>query len=308
MTNSKEMTNGSEEHGRLPDATFGQLGVWMTRGLIQLDEVIDVALTAEHLGFGGVWIAEGFGDDFFEDLHAVLAATDRVPVGSSIIGMYKKDPAEVTAAFWELERDFPGRFYLGVGPSHALAVDATNPGTYIPPLRKTKAYFNGLDTEAKPVPVERRVIPALGPLTLAYAAKHARGSIPYNMPVTHTSFARGKLGPGPLLATELGIVLSDDLSVARAHAREYLALYLTLPNYTDNFLRHGYDAGDLEHAGSDRLLDGLFGLGGPAEINARISEHLNAGADHIAIQVLPLPGQTRVEVLAEIARVRHLTS
>ena len=159
-----------------------------------------------------------------------------------------------------------------------------------------------------PVPVARRVIPAIGPLTLKFAAEHALGSIPYNMPVAHTAFARDKLGPAPLLATELGVVLSDDLTAARARAREFLDPYLALPNYTEGFLRHGFEGSDLEDSGSDRLLAGLFALGSAEDISARIDEHLAAGADEVAVQVLPLPGQTRVEVLKAIARERQMDS
>jgi probable F420-dependent oxidoreductase len=311
MTNNEQWAQSGPASGPergVSNPEFGPVGVWLTRRLISLDEVVEIAQTAEQLKFGGLWIAGGELKDIFEDIRTVIAATDSLPIGSSIINMYTKGPAEVTAAFWELEREFPHRFYLGVGPSHAPVVDKSNPGQYVPPLRKTRTYFEGLDAEVMPIPLARRVIPAIGPMTLAFAAKHSRGSIPYNMPVAHTSFAREKLGAEPLLATELGIVLSDDLSAARARAREFLTPYLPLPNYTEGFLRHGFEASDLENGGSDRLVDGLFGLGGAEKIGARISEHLDAGADQVAIQVLPLPGQTRVEVLTEVARERRLGS
>lgn len=49
-------------------------------------------------------------------------------------------------------------------------------------------------------------------------------------------------------------------------------------------------------------------LGSVEAIGARIDEHRAAGADHVAIQVLPMAGQSRVEVLTAIAAERGLTA
>jgi hypothetical protein len=61
---------------------------------------------------------------------------------------------------------------------------------------------------------------------------------------------------------------------------------MVLPNYTNNFLRYGFDEGDLRDGGSDRLVDGLIPWGDLDTIAARIGEHHDAGADHVCIQVL----------------------
>ena len=96
--------------------------------------------------------------------------------------------------------------------------------------------------------------------------------------------ARELLGDGPLLMPELTVVLEPDAAEARAIGREFVQLYLRMPNYTNNLRRFGYTDDDLAGAGSDRLIDAVVAWGVPDAIAARVGEHLDAGADHVAIQ------------------------
>jgi alkanesulfonate monooxygenase SsuD/methylene tetrahydromethanopterin reductase-like flavin-dependent oxidoreductase (luciferase family) len=68
--------------------------------------------------------------------------------------------------------------------------------------------------------------------------------------------------------------------------------YLGLVNYRTNLLREGWSEDDLAGDGSDRLIDALALHGDVAEIARGLRAHLEAGADHVAIQVVgddPLP-------------------
>jgi len=65
-----------------------------------------------------------------------------------------------------------------------------------------------------------------------------------------------------------------------------LELYLGFSNYTNNWLRLGYTENDLAGGGSDRLVDGLVAWGDVDTVLTRISQHHQAGADHVCIQVL----------------------
>jgi methionine synthase I (cobalamin-dependent) len=67
-------------------------------------------------------------------------------------------------------------------------------------------------------------------------------------------------------------------------------LYLGLRNYTTNLLRHGFDESDVAAGGSDRLLDSVVPQGSPEAIAAVLQAHLDAGADHVAVQTLGEPG------------------
>jgi hypothetical protein len=59
-----------------------------------------------------------------------------------------------------------------------------------------------------------------------------------------------------------------------------------LPNYTNNWLRHGFAEEDLADGGSDRLIDALFVWGDEDAIKSRVQQHFDAGADHVCLQVL----------------------
>jgi probable F420-dependent oxidoreductase len=285
---------------------FGRLGIWLSRNL-PLGERDAVAQAAEALGYETIWLAGGAAPGVFDEVREVLGATSAAKVGTSIANMWAESPTDATAAFHALEADYPGRFYLGVGPSHAPLVAKNQLGTWQKPLAKSRSYLEAMDAEPVPVPVDRRVLSALGPLALRLAAERTLGSIPYLVPVAHTASARDTLGAAPLLAPELAVVLEPHVERARAQARVFLDHYLGYPNYTGTFLRSGFDESDLENGGSDRLVDALFGLGSVEAIGARIDEHRAAGANHVAIQVLPVDGQSRVEVLTAIAAERRLT-
>ncbi len=130
------------------------------------------------------------------------------------------------------------------------------------------------------------ILSALGPKMLRLAAERTLGSHPYFVPVEHTSFAREVMGPGPLLAPEQAVVVSDDPAEARAAARHHMKLYLALPNYRRNLLRLGWSADELD-ANPDPLVDAIVAWGTLDEIGARVADHFERGADHVAIQVLP---------------------
>jgi probable F420-dependent oxidoreductase len=130
------------------------------------------------------------------------------------------------------------------------------------------------------------VLAALAPRMLALARERARGSHPYLVTPEHTRSARDALGPDALLAPEQTVVLEDDADEARAIARQWLARYLQLPNYADNWVRTGFDRADLENGGSDRLVDALVAWGGVEAIRAKVGAQRDAGADHVAVQVV----------------------
>ena len=121
---------------------------------------------------------------------------------------------------------------------------------------------------------------------LELAAARAAGAHPYFVPVEHTARAREILGPGPLLAPEVAVVLDDDPVSARRLARSYAGNYLSLPNYTQNLRTFGYGDEDLGGSGSDRLIDAVIPWGDAEPVADRIRAHHDAGADHVCIQVI----------------------
>ncbi|GGL71358.1 LLM class F420-dependent oxidoreductase [Streptomyces fumigatiscleroticus] len=258
----------------------GRYGVWNV-GLRSEDptrrgELAETAAELEELGYGAIWLG---GNSNAGHARPLIGATSRIVVGTSIQSIWEHTADDAAAAFAELDAAHPGRFALGLGVSHAKIADQ-----YRRPYSALVAYLDALD--AAGVPADRRVLAALGPKTLELARDRAAGAIPYLVTPEHTARARQILGEGPLLAPELKVVLEPDPARARSLARDYLAMYLALPNYTNNFLRLGFAEEDLTDGGSDRLIDAVFAWGEEDRIKDRIDAFHTAGADHVALQVV----------------------
>jgi probable F420-dependent oxidoreductase len=265
---------------------LGRFGIWS--GELRSADSATAATAAaelEDLGFGTLWLP-GRGAGVLERVGEILAATRQVVVATGIISIWQHEPAEVTAGFARIEDVHPGRFLLGLGISHAPLVDRDKPGRYSRPLQRLTWFLDRFDADANRVPVQRRILASLGPRSLALAARRSAGTHTYLVPPEHTRWARGQIGPGPLLAPEQAVVIDPDPEEARRLARDHLAYYLGLPNYTDNLGRLGFTSEDLEGRGSDRLLDAIVAIGDAGLALERGRAHLGAGADHICFQLV----------------------
>jgi probable F420-dependent oxidoreductase len=205
----------------------------------------------------------------------------------------------MNAGWQTLSEAFPSRFLLGLGVSHQPMVEGMHGGTYGPPLATMREYLDRMDAAlylaAPPTEPPERVLAALGPKMLELARERTRGAHPYLVTPEHTATARKILGPDGLLAPEQKVVLETDPARARAIAREALAIYIPqIPNYVNNLRRLGFTEDDLGDPPSDRLVDALVAWGTVDDIAARVQAHHDAGADHVAVQVLPLTDTDRV--------------
>lgn len=257
---------------------LGQVGVW--HGPDHWGP--ELAAGLEQAGYGTLWLGRSPGGDL-RDAEVLLAATESVAVGTSIVNMWKSEAAEIAQAYHRLEADHPGRFLLGVGIGHPERYTQ-----YSSPYDTIVDYLDQLD-EAK-VPADQRALAALGPKVLGLAGSRTMGALPYLTTPEHTQEARRILGGGVLLAPEHMVVLETDADIARAVAREHLASYLALTNYRASLRRQGFTDDDFADGGSDRLVDALVLHGTVVEVVDGLKAHLNAGADHVAIQQLGKEG------------------
>ncbi|KDN23017.1 LLM class F420-dependent oxidoreductase [Amycolatopsis rifamycinica] len=247
------------------------------------------AIAADELGYGAVWLGTGpnsVGDlAFVED---ILAATERITVATAIVNMWVDEPETLAASYHRLADRYGDRLLLGIGVGHPESVTG-----YRGPYAKIVDYLDRLD--AAGVPAGARVLAALGDRMLKLAAERTAGAHPYLVPVAHTRHARAVLGAGKLLAPEQKVVVDDDPAAARAIGRPYVRTpYLGLRNYVNNLLRHGYTEADVAGGGSDRLIDDLVLHGTPDTVAKGLRSHVDAGADHVAVQVLgPSPEAER---------------
>jgi probable F420-dependent oxidoreductase len=121
---------------------------------------------------------------------------------------------------------------------------------------------------------------------LALAAQSADGAHPYLVPPEHTHRAREILGRDALLCPEVAVILEPEPDRARRVARAHVGAYLRLENYRRNLARLGFGEDDVADRGSDRLVDSVVAWGSVEQTASRVREHLDAGADHVALQVL----------------------
>ena len=271
---------------------LGRVGFWVSSRLFLADDGAEAARVAgelEELGIPALWL--GAANPDLELASQLLQASHRLVVATGIVSIWAAPAAEVASMYARLSSRHPDRFLLGLGVSHAPGVEQSGQH-YVHPYAKMVAYLDELDAVSPPVPKERRVLAALGSRMLRLAAERAAGAHPYLVTPEYTRRARGILGPAPLLAVEHMAVVETDPGRAREIGRATLARYLQLPNYTNNLRRLGFTEADLAGRGSDALVDALIAWGTPDEIDARIREHHEAGADHVAIQVLTAPDVT----------------
>jgi probable F420-dependent oxidoreductase len=260
---------------------LGKVGIWRHPSGLTPDMVAEV----EALGYGAIWLGGSPGGDLGV-VDDILDATDHIAVATGIVNVWMDDAATIGADYHRIIDRHPGRFLLGLGIGHPEATKE-----YRSPYATLVSYLDELD--ALKVPAEGRALAALGPLVLRLAAERTAGAHPYLVTPEHTRRARQILGPGPLLAPEQKVVLETDPERARAIGRPRVQNpYLGLTNYLSNLRRIGFTDADFADGGSDGLIDALVVHGDAEALGRGVTAHLDAGADHVAVQALgpdPLP-------------------
>jgi len=260
---------------------IGRAGIWWSGSWRADDGDRDIAAEMEELGYSSLWSSGGFEPGLSSRFERLLAATTRVIVSSGIVSIWAARAEDVSKEAAGLERRFPGRFLLGLGASHAPLVEG-----YVRPYAHMVSYLDALDSLGPAVAKDRRVLAALGPRMVELAGLRSAGAHPYFVPAAHTARVRAVLGPEPLLAPEVTVVLEADPTKARDLARAFATGYLALPNYANNLRSLGFGEDDLAGGGSDRLIDSVVCWGDLDTVVEKIAEHYDAGADHVCIQVL----------------------
>ncbi|MFD9888824.1 TIGR03620 family F420-dependent LLM class oxidoreductase [Amycolatopsis sp. NPDC059027] len=260
----------------------------------EIGEVRAAAAEVESLGYSALWFGEYRGREAFTQAAMLLAATSTLPVATGIARFSEREATTAEAAGRTLAEAYPGRFTLGLG--------GHRPGSGV--LTAMRSYLDAMDKADLDVPGARprRVLAALGPKLLELAAARTDGAHSYFVPPEHTAFARKTMGPDAYLAVEQAVVLDADPGRARRIAREHVDGYVRLaPHQQANLRRLGFTDADLADGGSDRLVDAIVAYRGEQEVADRIRAHLDAGADHVCVQVLDGTGGIPVESWRRLA-------
>ncbi|MFD0904538.1 TIGR03620 family F420-dependent LLM class oxidoreductase [Actinomadura sediminis] len=271
--------------GTIDGMDLGRFGIWTFDFERRPASVIrDSVRELEGLGWPTIWIPETTGREAMSHAGLLLASTERMNVVNGIAQIGSRTPRRARGAAALLADAYPDRHVLGLGFG-----GTPTPG--VKPLRAMREYLDDMDaaTDADPVPrpPTRRLLAAYGPKMLELARDRTDGAHTYKVPVHHTRQAREVLGDAPFLGVEQAVLLETDPHKARETAREHLHPYLTTPYNIAKFLRLGYTEADLGNGGgSDRLVDDLVFWGDVDTIVRGLDDHLDAGADHVAVQVI----------------------
>ncbi|MGE3689895.1 MAG: TIGR03620 family F420-dependent LLM class oxidoreductase [Novosphingobium sp.] len=271
-----------------------KLAVWINTIGYRSQELVDFARRLEAWGYGTLWINDGMGSDPMVLAARILAGTGRLQVALGVANIYSRDPTMMLGAQYGLNEQWGGRFLLGMGVSHPFIVEGMRGHQYARPLGAMRAYLEAMQAidYPGPRPAEKplTVIAALGPKMLGLARDLADGAHPFSTTPEHTAMAREVLGPGKLLLVEQKVMLENNPEAARAVGRGLVSGLAGIPNYRRNFLRMGFTEAEIDNGGSDRAADAMLAWGGPEAIRARLQAHWDAGADQVAMQVMPKAG------------------
>lgn len=262
---------------------LGKVGIWSME--LRFGDPVrggEVAAELDDLGFGAIWIPGGIDDGVPADVVRLLGHTKKAAIATGIINIWKHDPAQLAAWFLALPEADRARTLLGLGISHGPIIGEK----WGKPLAVTRSFLDGM--EGAGMAMDHTCLAALGPKMVALSGARTAGAHPYLVTPEHTAQARAILGPGKLLAPEQGVILETDPDKAREIALGALTHYRMLPNYRNNWLRLGFSEDEVNEC-APRLLDALFAIGTPEQAAARVKAHLDAGADHVCVQVISGP-------------------
>ena len=278
---------------------LGPVGLWTgTLDALPVAAAREAVAEIDELGFGALWFGEAYGREAFTAAALYLGASTRLTVATGIASIYGRDAMATSGAARLLAEQYADRFLLGLGVSHAPLVERMRGHLYAKPIAAMTEYLAAMDAapyvvagRTDPAP---RVLAALGPRMLELSRDRAQGAHPYLVTPEHTGQARETLGAGPLLCVEQAVVLTDDVDEWRASAHRHLEIYTGLPNYRASWVRQGFSDDDFVRGGSERLKLALVarGLDGA---RSSVQQHLEAGADHVCVQVLDSASATGSE-------------
>lgn len=250
----------------------------------------EVARDIESLGYGSLFIPEiGFKDALVESM-AFLSATERLVVGTGIANIHVRVASTAEVGGRTLSALFPRRFVLGLGVSHAPLVEGSIGGSYQKPLATMRSYLKAMSAvpdafepgAGRPV----RLLAALGPKMIELSGTDADGAHPYLVLPEQTRVTRDIVGPDKWVVSEQAVTVGGTSDEQLQWAHGHLTGYSALPNYRNSWLRQGFDESDVVPGGSDRLARALVGTGSTEQAAASVRAHLDAGADHVVLQVI----------------------
>ncbi|MEP6977443.1 MAG: LLM class F420-dependent oxidoreductase [Thermoleophilia bacterium] len=223
-------------------------------------ELIELAQEAERLGFHSAWAAEAWGTDAVTVLSWLAATTSTIKIGSAILQLPGRSPANAAMTAATLDLLSGGRFLLGLGTSGPQVVEGWHGEAWGKPLGKTREYVEivrtilrretlehhgehydipytgpGATGLGKPLKLMMRplraeipiYIAALGPKNVELAFEIADGWIPifFSPERAREAFSFDSRN-GFDISPSAHVVVTDDVEAGRDFVRPILGLYI----------------------------------------------------------------------------------
>jgi F420-dependent oxidoreductase-like protein len=244
-------------------------------------ELIELARTAERLGYDSAWAAEAWGVDAITPLAWLGAQTERIKLGTAIMQLPGRSPANAAMTAATLDLISGGRFLMGLGTSGPQVVEGWHGQEWGKPLEKTREYVEIVRAALRrerlehhgahyDIPVQRGTglgkplrlmmrplraeipiyLAAIAPKAVAQAFEIADGWLPifWSPEQAASVFPLASARPGFEIAPCVPAVLTDDVESGRAALKEYYSFYIGGMGargknfYNDLFARYGYEA------------------------------------------------------------------
>jgi F420-dependent oxidoreductase-like protein len=221
-------------------------------------EMREAAVLAEELGYSCLSMGESWGEDALTSLAQLAAVTSRVRIGTSIVPVFARSPANLAMTALNMDRMSEGRFFLGLGTSGRLVIEDLHGEAFRKPLTRLREYVDiirkatrgeRLDHDGEFFHTRRfqlRIAPyrpslpiyiaALSPASLRLTGELADGWLPIFLVPSRMGAAVADLKAGAeaagrsfadiAIAPQVSIYVTADIASARDRERPHIAFYV----------------------------------------------------------------------------------
>lgn len=273
-------------------------------------EVLSRIRHLEELDIPAAWLTtSGAGRDGLTVFAAAAVQTERILLGTSIIPLWPKHPMAVAGQVRAIAELAPGRFRLGIGPSHQAGMERLMSVDFRAPLGHLREYVQILKAffstgqvdydgqyyhaHAQGVKLDVPVMAsALRPRSFQLCGEEADGAITWVCPGPYLrdkgvpAMQQGAATKGrdvPPLIAHAPVCVHDDAAEARAAMREQMGNYPSNPFYTQMLVEAGYPEVEETKAWNDRMIDAVLFHGDEAEVERRIHQMFSFGATEVVV-------------------------
>ncbi|MCL4262694.1 MAG: LLM class F420-dependent oxidoreductase [Anaerolineae bacterium] len=119
-----------------------RLGIMLGYAGRRIELPIELVQEADRLGVYAIWTAEAYGSDAVSPLAWLGALTQNIKLGTAIMQMPGRTPANAAMTAMTLNQLSGGRFLMGLGLSGPQVVEGWHGQSYARPLRRTREYVS----------------------------------------------------------------------------------------------------------------------------------------------------------------------